>query len=402
MSKSRSIPPKLGNNGGTAFVRINGKRIYLGKFDSLEARRNYARHIAEWASPHTAQETIGSSTVDTLTIAFLDYAQKSGNSHYHAFRSATGVLLQFYSGIAVDSFTPKCLAAVQHQFTQQIAKTGKRYSRQYCNTLTQYIRQMFRWGVAQELVSPITADALKYVPALRRGHTEAPESQPRESVSQATVDATLPYLLPTVAAMVQVQRWAVMRPNEVCRMRVGDIDTNRKDGIWLYSPPDHKGTWRGHSKIIPLGKPEQTLMTPYLEGKLPEQAVFSPRTAMQEKHTKDAQRRVSKMSLSHIRRAEYRAMNPCRSVREHYRSETYAQSIKRAVVVANRSRLPHQRIPHWTPYQLRHSGVTELTYEHGGSLDVARAVAGQRSIGITQMYNHADLRIAIEQAKKRR
>ena len=31
MTKSSSQPPKMGNNGGTAFVRINGKRIYLGK-----------------------------------------------------------------------------------------------------------------------------------------------------------------------------------------------------------------------------------------------------------------------------------------------------------------------------------------------------------------------------------
>jgi site-specific recombinase XerD len=60
-----------------------------------------------------------------------------------------------------------------------------------------------------------------------------------------------------------------------------------------------------------------------------------------------------------------------------------------------------QQIPHWFPYQLRHAGVTELVAEHDGNLDVARAVAGQKSISITQGYNHADLKIAIEQAKKR-
>ena len=43
MTKSHSSPPKMGNNGGTAFVRINGKRIYLGKFCSPEAAQNYAR-----------------------------------------------------------------------------------------------------------------------------------------------------------------------------------------------------------------------------------------------------------------------------------------------------------------------------------------------------------------------
>jgi len=83
---------------------------------------------------------------------------------------------------------------------------------------------MFRWGVAQELVPPSTTDAFKYVAALRCGQTEAPESAVRKDVPDEVVDATLPHLVPTVAAMVQVQRWAVMRPNEVCRMQVGDID----------------------------------------------------------------------------------------------------------------------------------------------------------------------------------
>jgi len=67
--------------------------------------------------------------------------------------------------ITVESFTPKCLAAVQHQCTQHVGERGKRYSRQYCNTLVKHIKQMFRWGVRQELVSPVTADALKYVEA---------------------------------------------------------------------------------------------------------------------------------------------------------------------------------------------------------------------------------------------
>jgi hypothetical protein len=60
---------------------------------------------------------------------------------------------------------------------------------------------MFRWGVAQELVTPSTADALKYVSPLRQGRTTAPESPPREDVPDEVVEATLPYLLPTVAAM---------------------------------------------------------------------------------------------------------------------------------------------------------------------------------------------------------
>ena len=396
----------MGNNGGTAFVRINGKRIYLGKFGSPEAKQNYARCVAEWAvsntDPRQSASPVGSITIDSLAIACLDYIKDTDFSIYHAFRSAVRTLLQLYSGVTVDSFTPKCLVAVQYQFTQKVDKNGKKYSRQYCNTLVKHIRRMFRWGVAQELVSPLTADALKYVPSLRRGRTTAPDTMPREDVPNEVVDATLPHLLPTVAAMVQVQRWAVMRPNEVCRMQVGDIDMSRKDGIWIYCPLEHKGTWRGHGRAVPFGKPEQALITPYLEGKSPEQAVFSPRTAMLEKKAKDAERRKTKVPPSQVLRAERRATNPKREDREHYDSRSYSRSIKQAIIIANRSLPADQQIPHWTPYQLRHAGVTELTYENDGNLDVARAVAGQRSLAIAQGYNHADLRIAIEQAKKRK
>ncbi|MCL2710113.1 MAG: hypothetical protein FWE95_04465, partial [Planctomycetaceae bacterium] len=118
----------MGNNGGTAFVRINGQRVYLGKFGSPEAAQNYARCVAEWAISGTASEqsapSAGTITVNSLAIAFLDYIQKNDASHYHAFRSAVTGLLQLYSGITVDSFTPKCLSAVQHQFTLHVDNNG--------------------------------------------------------------------------------------------------------------------------------------------------------------------------------------------------------------------------------------------------------------------------------------
>ena len=69
MKKSQSTPPRMGNNGGTAFVRINGKRIYLGKFGSPEAAQNYARCVAEWAisnaDPEQARQA-GASTDPTV------------------------------------------------------------------------------------------------------------------------------------------------------------------------------------------------------------------------------------------------------------------------------------------------------------------------------------------------
>ena len=124
MKKTSSRPPKMGNNGGTAYVRVNEKRVYLGKFGSPEAAQNYARCIAEWATTGTTPEQsvhpIGTTTVKSLAIAFLDHVQQNDSSHYHAFRSAVTGMLQLYSGIVVDSFTPKCIHFFTGTHCQQV------------------------------------------------------------------------------------------------------------------------------------------------------------------------------------------------------------------------------------------------------------------------------------------
>lgn len=377
-----STPPKMGNNGGTAFVRINGKRIYLGKYGSQEAAQNYARYIAEWSISPTNISPIGKSVVDTLAVAFLDYTKENCcKSDYSNAKTALRILLNVYSGYPIELFSPKCLKAVQEQFVKQKSKYGKPYSRQYCNKLTNIIKGIFRWGVVQEIVPASVAEALKFVPVLRQGKTEAPDTIPRTDVSDKVVKATLPYLSPTIAAMVQVQQESCMRPNEVCRMHVGDIDMSNE--IWMYCPMKHKNTWRGHRRIIPLGKPEQELIAPRLIGKTPEQAVFSPIDAVKEKKGCDTIYRKNRK----------------RHVPEFYTVDSYGRYIKRSIIKANKTLPDNEKIPHWTPYQLRHASVTELSMKYGR--DAARAVAGHKTIGVTGDYDHSDVKIAVKIAKER-
>ena len=49
---------------------------------------------------------------------------------------------------------------------------------------------------------------------------------------------------------------------------------------------------------------------------------------------------------------------------------------------------------------LTHAAITDIV-RRTGKLDVARAAAGQKSISVTQGYNHADVLIAVEQAVER-
>jgi len=250
----------------------------------------------------------------------------------------------------------------------------------------------------------------KFVPALKRGKTRAYEKPPRQDVPDEVIDQTLPHLLPTIRDMVQVQRWASMRPSEVFRMKPGEIDTGYKtdDGIviWMYAPGVHKSTWREKKKageyfrIIPLGKPEQDILAPRLVGKLDTDYIFSPKEAVKERIERDAAKRKSKVQPSQIERKEQNAKKPKRKDRDCYDKNSYNRAIKRSIIAANKYLPEGEQIPAWTPYQLRHAAITDIV-QQTGSLDTARAVAGQKSISVTQGYNHADVKIAIEQAVKR-
>ena len=189
-----------------------------------------------------------------------------------------------------------------------------------------------------------------------------------------------------------------MRPSEVCRMRVGEID--RSGEIWVYRPEKHKTAWMNTIKEVALGALEQSILAPRLIGKLPTDPVFSPKDTMKERYERDAAKRKTKVQPSQVKRHEKAVKHPKRCVSDFYKVESYDQNIRRTIERVNK-RLPEgEKIPPWTPYELRHAAVTEIV-ETTGSLDIARAVAGQKSVTVTQRYNHADRKIAIEQAKRR-
>jgi integrase len=330
------------------------------------------------------------TTIAELAQAYLEYAKPCSDSRdYSHFKVALDFVCRLFSKTKTNKFGTKSLIEVRELFVKQ------GYSRKYCNRLTTCVRKVFKWGSVNELVPISIPFMLTLVPPLLEGQTTAPEREPRQDVPDEVVERTLPYLLPTVAAMVRVQRAAVMRPSEACNMKVGDIDM--RNNIWLYRPGKHKGKWRGHHRTIALGKQEQEIIAPRLIGKQPENAVFSPKDAISERWKIASAKRKTKRTPSQEERHKKAVENNRSRVREHYDAGTYGRSITKSIKKANKTLT--KPIPHWTPYQLRHAGVTEITETDG--LDTARAVAGQKTIAVTQIYNHADTKIAIRNAKKR-
>jgi integrase len=225
------------------------------------------------------------------------------------------------------------------------------------------------------------------------------------------VEATLPFVLPQVAALVQLQRLTGMRPGEVVILRGIDLDTSGP--VWLYRPGSdqgphgtHKTAWRGHGKVIALGPKAQEILKPWLRLNLTEY-LFQPREAMAAFRAEQRRNRKSKVQPSQKHRRKAR---PKKAPSERYTSRSYAQAITKAVEKANTAQAckpckelePADRcdackaaaVPHWHPHQLRHTKATEIRREFG--LDASRAVLGHKSPKVTEVYAEIDVNKAAE------
>ena len=280
-----------------------------------------------------------------------------------------------------------------------MVETG-RLCRKTVNDYTRRIVQMFSWGCEEEYVDSSVVNALREVKSLRKGEPGTFDNPPRKEVADDIVRRTLPFMSPTVAAMVQLQRMTGMRPSELCAMTVGDIDKTREHGLWHYVPKSQKTEAHIGAIPIPLGKPEQALLEPYLKSKKSSAAIFSPRTAMAEWHDERRKNRKTTVLPSQQKREQQRAKNPAeRQPGEFYDRNSYRVAILHAIKKGNKTLPEDQKIPKWSPYQLRHANATAVEKEAG--LDKAQAVLRHTTASTTKRYAHGQLAIAEEVARKR-
>ena len=337
MPKLKNRLPKMCRDRNQAFSWHKGKRIYHGVWGSPEAEKNYKRFIATLLEnpilPLRDSKTGSSALVSELAAGFLNCVEsRLDRTEFLHFKRAVGCLVGIYGEHAVNEFSPKKLKVVRNQ----MVNAGTLCRSQINKHIGRIIR-IFAWGVEEEYVQPNTVAALREVKNLQRGEQGTFDNPPRLEVSDEVVKRTLPFMSPTVAAMVKLQRLTGMRPSEIYRMTVGDIDQTRNTELWYYTPKSHKTERYIGEKPIPLGKPEQDLIAPYLEGKTAERSVFSPRQAMEEWHSERRENRKSKVSPSQEQRNRQRAKKPTSNVGEFYDKNSYRKAVEHAIRKRNQT-----------------------------------------------------------------
>ena len=224
----KNIPGYLKHKAtGQAIVVLQGKTVYLGRYKSKASREAYEKIIAEYLAngkklPPTRSRT--EVTIEELAVKYLEYAEEYYSLHggqsrtFNHCQHAMAPLVRYYGSKLVSEFGPLSLKFIRDKWI------ARRHSRHTISKRVGFVKQAFRWGVENELVPPDVYHALQAVAGLRQGRSAAVEPKPVLPVDDEIVEKTLPHLPPVVADMVQVQRFAGLRPQDVINLRGCDID----------------------------------------------------------------------------------------------------------------------------------------------------------------------------------
>ncbi|MGN6725153.1 MAG: tyrosine-type recombinase/integrase, partial [Tepidisphaeraceae bacterium] len=317
MAKARSKLPSYRHHkaSGQACVKLSGRTIYLGPHGTRLSRDNYDRVVSEWlAAGRTFPQDNGSHVV---TIAEVLLAFNNSNaippSQRHSYKSVMKIIARLYGTTAVEDFGPRALLAVQ----EQMIRAG--WNRQTCNTRLYLARRIFKWGVSRQLVPAGVYEALKTVDGLEARLEAAPEPKAVQAVAVEHVEACLPFMSPTVAAMVKLQMHTGMRPGEVVQLRTCDVDAS--GDVWIYNPAKHKTQHLGKARPIAIGPKGIEILRPWLRSDL-NAYVFSPADAERERRERLSAMRKTPLNQGN-RVGSKRSKRPHTAPSEKYTVATY-------------------------------------------------------------------------------
>lgn len=215
-----------GRAAGRAAVtvyRADGARtnvILPGAFGSPESKAEYEAILAQLRANDghllTGQHGKHDITIAELVLKFMSHAQayyvdpidKTPTSEIATLKAAVRPLVRLFGSEAAAQFGPVALQTLQDALVSgswlsaddraKRIKEGRPIgmARSTVNKNVNRIKQVFKWGASQELISASVSHALATVAGLRRGRSGARETEPVKPISSAVIDDTLLHLPP--------------------------------------------------------------------------------------------------------------------------------------------------------------------------------------------------------------
>ena len=417
--KYRRLKKKVGHD--LAFVEANGRRHYLGRYNTRQSREQYHRFVAEWeACGRVAPVRPEEVTVVEVAAQFMRWARGYYIKHGRPTSEPGNIVLalrplkELYGRTKAVDFGPRALKAVR----QKMVDRG--WTRKYINKHVDRIKRMFKWAVAEELVPPKVYQGLRAVAGLKFGRCSAPDRAPIQPAPVELIEPVKRHVSRQVAAMINLQLLTGARPGEIVIMRPRDLD---RDGpVWVYRPAEHKTEHHGHGRVIFVGPKAQEIIQPFLL-RVQDAYCFSPAEAEAERRRELHLDRTTPITQGNAPGTNRRD-KPIHSPGDRYTSGSYRRAIGRGLERAfpppgdlakrddetwagYQSRLTKdqevelkrwRRAHHWHPHQLRHNYATYVRKEFG--LEAAQILLGHSKADVTQVYAERDMNRATAVAAK--
>lgn len=345
--------PTKPDSRGRIRIKFKGKTYRLpGAIGSNESLAEYARLLAEWsnATPRLASNA-NPLTISELVARFLrDDPRGLEHPQVKRIARACAPLERLFGPTFAGDFTAARLGAVQEAMISRSWQTPEEkalpaWGRDFINSNIKCIRSVFRWAEFCGLVRPGMWEHLRTCPPVSLRRPGVKLRKPRKPVDWVSqVEPILPLVRPQVAAMIQIQFFAGMRPGEVVAMTKREIDRNSEhSGVWLYRPSHHKTEHTGYELVKALGPKCQGILAYWL--------LITPDD-------------------------DTPIFRPASNSKRPYGAEGYARAINRACRRAG--------VAAFCPYQLRHAARLRVTRSHG--LDAARSHLGHVGMSMTVEY----------------
>ncbi|MCM2370372.1 tyrosine-type recombinase/integrase [Aporhodopirellula aestuarii] len=395
MSRPKKVAPDYRYHvSGQAVVTFNGTNFYLGPHNSPESKAKYRRLVAEYvasdfqtpdAGPRQAEVPILVADVTAEARDWINSKYANCQSHRARFLNLCNTLDDEYGDTTANEFGPRKLSEIRDLFVA----SGN--SRRYVNSQIRSIVRIFRYALSRELIDANVIVRLDSLESLRYGQTSAKEPKPVTPVNLADVRATAEHLSPVLKVMIRVQVATGMRPGEMCRIRPADIEVRPGD-VWVYCPANHKTARLGKKKAVPIVGDAREALEPFMN-RDPDKYCFSPKESTAWYRQQRTLKRKTPANcgdrVGHKRGKTLKGASAKRTPGDFYDKDSYRHAIQRAAEKAG--------VPHWFPYQLRHTAGTAVREALG--VEAAQALLGHSRAAMTEHYAKVSESKAIEAAK---
>lgn len=423
-------PKKLCHHkrAGLAYVTIDGRQVYLGRWDPITDRptraaqskyhKLMAEHLAAGGGGDGDCKTIAEMCAAFVAFAHAKYA---GSSQMDLVKSALQCLLTSYAADPPDAFnTLQLLACRQVLLARDLTRCT-------INRTVRQIKRIFRWAGTYQRIDPMISHRLQCVDGLSWGEGGR-ESVERMPALWPQVEAVEDLVARQVWAMIRLQWVTGMRSQNVCEISTGRLDMTGE--IWFYTPVSDKVRRRRKRReklTIALGPRAQEILSPWLRFDAGEY-LFSPAEAEAEHRERRRRARATPLWPSHVARyGRQRRRRSLQAPGDCYTSGTYRRAIRRACEQLYPLPAPLERRraeTHgtwrkrlaaagagedldaflqrfwWTPHQLRHAFATRAGDVFDGELDTVAAALGHKHVDTTLLYAHLNRQKAAKVARR--